>query len=144
MAGHAFVIRQSRHSPLRHFRHVAQVRVENSRPGAIHRRALVVGARSGRLFEFRHAPHFHLRFRKGREKLLRTLQRLVDQARVFRQRGGAAGVVIRKQKSRIFSERVQSSADRLTGKTVRIQNVAHLAFDPRDFGNAELMDLHGV
>ena len=45
MAGHAFVIRERAHAPLRDFVHVAQVCVENSGPRPVERRSIIISAR---------------------------------------------------------------------------------------------------
>ena len=94
MARHAFVIRQRGHAPFRNLGHVAQVRVKNAGPRAVHRRSIIVRTRRRGFLEDRHPLHFDPRFRHRREDEPATFDRVVDQVRVFGQRIGAAFVIV--------------------------------------------------
>src|SRR6266508_1152514 len=86
MSWYAFVIRQCRHAPFGHLVHVAEVREENPRPGAIHRRRLIVCPWRGRLLELRDLTYHSHCARGGQNSLSPRRRRcLRDQLRVSSQ-----------------------------------------------------------
>ena len=144
MAGNPFVISQRRHAPFRDSAHVAQVGEENSGPCAIQRPCLIIRARRSRFLEFRHALHFHLAFGHGKKQLLRILRRIHRSAACI-PRARRPGLCHRSDKESADPCPTLPSLRRSAGReTLRIENRAHLVFNPRHFAQAELMHLIGL